>query len=59
MTNTKNTKRIQITLDITIPSDWTLGETEMWIYKRLRTTYVSHGWRTDAEVGEQRMKRDA
>jgi hypothetical protein len=59
MTNTKNTKRIQVTLDITIPADWTLGETEVWIYKRLRTTYVSHGWRTDAEVGEQRMKPPA
>jgi len=57
MTTTKNTKRIQVTLDITIPADWTLGETEVWLYKKLRTTYAGHGWRTDAEVGEQRMKR--
>jgi hypothetical protein len=58
MTSATKTKRIQVTLDITIPANWTIGETEMWIYKKLRTTYAGHGWRTDAEVGEQRMKRD-
>ena len=52
------TKRIQVTLDITIPADWTIGETEVWLHKKLRTTYAGHGWRTDTEVGMQRMKRD-
>jgi len=55
----KKTKRIQVTLDVTIPEDWTIGETEMWLYKKLRTMHVRDGWRSKPEVGDQRTKRDA
>jgi len=51
------TKRIEVTLDITIPDEWSIGETEVWLNKKLRTTYAGHGWRTDTEVGMQRSKK--
>lgn len=53
---TPSKKRIQVTLDITIPADWNIGETECWLVKKLRTTHAADGWRTDVEVGMQRMK---
>lgn len=41
------TKRIQITVDVSIPKDWTIGQTEQWLESKL----VGH----DAEVVEQRL----
>jgi len=55
----KKTKRLRVTIDITIPADWTVGETEMWLYNRLRTTHVHDGWRSKPEVGMQRVAHES
>jgi hypothetical protein len=50
------TKRIQVSLEITIPADWNIGETDDWFVSQL-----SHhrglgklGWKVNVLVNEQR-----
>lgn len=43
-------KRIRVTLDLTIPAAWTIGKTEKWLESLLRGC--------DPVVHEQRLARD-
>ena len=55
------TKRIEVTLRITIPHEWTIGETEEFIEKHLIDAAVARGlirgWNPRVEVGMQRSTR--
>lgn len=46
----KKQKRIQVTLRVTIPADWTIGRTEKELVDVLR--------RFEPEIFEQRIARD-
>lgn len=46
------TKRIQVTLEITIPADWTIGGTEEWFVTKLQSS--SKTWKSKVLVDEQR-----
>lgn len=50
------TKRIQVTLEITIPADWTIGETENWFVNQLSYHRGPRqlGWKSSVLVDEQR-----
>ena len=50
------TKRIQVTLEITIPADWTIGETDDWFVKQLshNRSGTKVGWKPVVLVDEQR-----
>ena len=43
-------KRIRVTMDLSIPRDWTIGKTADWLERLLRGC--------DPEVGEQRFIRN-
>lgn len=49
------TKRIQVTLEIDIPENWTIGGTEEWFVAKLQSS--SRTWKSNVEVGEQRSMR--
>lgn len=50
------TKRIQVTLEITIPADWTIGETDDWFVRQLSyaPAPITLGWKSNVLVDEQR-----
>lgn len=58
------TKRIEVTIEITIPDDWTIGQTEEWLENKLkldakqRIDVDKNGqvmqWNPRIEVGMQR-----
>jgi hypothetical protein len=53
-----STRRIEVTLDITIPEDWTIGQTEEWLVRALGE-HRAVWWEPQVEVGMQRSMKSA
>jgi hypothetical protein len=55
------TKRIEVTLEITIPDEWSIGETEDWLahslYRTARPPHSNLIWSPKVEVGMQRSTK--
>lgn len=60
-----NTKRIEVTMEITIPSEWSIYQTEKWLTDQVKRGARKHPdgstrmvqWDPAVEVGMQRMHR--